>query len=56
MRLVHVKVRVFIKSRIIFDMKFCKSENQSEFLNHIEAIIFLDGALEESSRQSPEVY
>ena len=56
MRLVHVKVRVFIKSRIIFDMKFCKSENQTEFLNHIEVIIVLDGALEESSRQSPEVY
>ena len=56
MRLVHVKVRVFIKSRTIFDMKFCKRENQSEFLNYIEAIIFLDGALEESSRQSPEVY
>ena len=37
-------------------MKFCKRENQSEFLNYIEAIIFLDGALEESSRQSPEVY
>ena len=35
-------------------MKFCKSENQSEFLNHIEAITFSDGALEESFRQSPE--
>ena len=26
-RLVHVKEKVFLKSRIIFDMKFCKSEN-----------------------------
>ena len=27
MRLVQVKVTVFLKSRIIFDMKFCKSES-----------------------------